>query len=524
MIARWNNRAETQPAGAAGGSATSSSAVSAPTAVVAPGPAEAVPPRCWTLPRNIVLAQTLLVAAAVLVPALAADQMLAQAGRGADRFLLLGLAAASIVGGVALHLLLTRSLRQSLQPLVAVESSLSAYAAGIERELLSLSLSDSLGQVAGAWNQLLRQMAELQEQSKHKPTGQSALTRFELRSLRQTLDRVPFGVLRLGGDERVRYANPAAARLLDAPVESVQGGVLADLLGEDCSAALLGALKRGAGARSVDRVRGEGATRRALRLELIPGTSEDRDGLIVLQDITHLQEAEQARDNLLYHVTHELRTPLTNIQAYAETLSRIEMDDEQTRKECYNVIVSETSRLSRLIEDILSVSQLEVGSLRVEWSDVDLQKLVRQMVQDNLGGADEKKINLSLKLPPKLPHIRGDKHKLAVMFNNLIGNAVKYTRENGRVDVRVESDAKCVKLVVVDTGIGIPEKDLAHVFDKFYRAAQDEVQLIKGTGLGLAISREIAHLHGGEIRVESVLNKGSTFTVELPLQASVAAA
>lgn len=467
------------------------------------------------------VAQCGIIVAAALVPTLAADRLLPSPDTGA-KATLFAIGAASVAIGLCLYAVLDRVRRRAIRPIEAVERNLSAYAQGLEKELLALSLSDSLGQTASTWNQFIKQMSELQARTQDKPSGESALAKFEVRTIKKTMERVPFGVLRFGNDERVRSANAAAARLLAVDSNGLSGQSLADLIGEDCACSLLGALRRGVGSRSVDRVRGENQDRRALRLELAPSLPDDNDGLIVIQDITHLQEAEQARDNLLYHVTHELRTPLTNIQAYAETLSRIELDDEQTRKECYNVIVSETTRLSRLIEDILSVSQLEVGSLRVEWGDVDLQRLIRQMVQDNLGAADDKKINLTLKLPPKTPHIRGDKHKLAVLFNNMIGNAVKYTPDGGRVDVRIESDDRVVKLIVADTGIGIGEKDLPHVFDKFYRAAQDEVQQIKGTGLGLAISREIAHLHGGDMFVESQLGKGSTFTVELPLQ-SVAA-
>jgi signal transduction histidine kinase len=148
--------------------------------------------------------------------------------------------------------------------------------------------------------------------------------------------------------------------------------------------------------------------------------------------------------------------------------------------------------------------------------EVDLVRLLRQIVQDHLGAADEKQIDLTLKMAPKIPKVRGDKQRLSVLITNLIGNAIKYTSEGGHVDVTLEVGERCVEVLVADTGIGIAPEDQSHVFEKFYRATSDEVQMITGTGLGLAIAREVARLHGGDIRLESELSKGSKFIVELP--------
>jgi signal transduction histidine kinase len=143
------------------------------------------------------------------------------------------------------------------------------------------------------------------------------------------------------------------------------------------------------------------------------------------------------------------------------------------------------------------------------------------MVQDNLGAADEKGIDLTLKLPPKVPKIRADKQRLSVLFNNLIGNAIKYTPNGGRVDVVLEITDGFVELAVADSGLGIDPADQPHVFDKFYRAASERVQAVPGTGLGLAIAREVARLHGGDIQLESEPGKGSRFVVQLPKPVAV---
>jgi two-component system phosphate regulon sensor histidine kinase PhoR len=415
-----------------------------------------------------------------------------------------------------------RRLRRRLRPMDAVRRNLLSYANGLEQELLSLTLSDSFGQVAQAWNRLVAELAAFKRQFP-QTCGQGAardvLSKFESRTLRQVLDRLPLGVLRLNKDRTIRFANASAAEMLDRPLDGLIGQPLPEVVGGGELAAVLtepSALT--AGGVTVDRSMGKGEREAAIRLMLLPldGAGQEGEILVTLQDISHLREAERSRDNFLYHVTHELRTPLTNIQAYAETLTKPDFDDEQTRRECYNVIISETRRLSRLIEDILSVSQLEVGTARFDLGDVDLQRLVRQTVQDNLGAADEKGIELTLKLPPKLPKLRGDKQRLAGLLMNLIGNAIKYTPRKGRVQVSLETGENSVLIHVSDNGVGIAPEDLPHIFEKFYRAAHPAVQEVPGTGLGLAIAREVVRLHGGDIRVVSEPGRGSTFTVELP--------
>jgi signal transduction histidine kinase len=408
----------------------------------------------------------------------------------------------------------------------AIERSLHSYAAGLEKEVLTLTLSDSLGSVARGWNQLIEQLAALQTQMQSGQVGSvgaDVLARFENAVFRRIVDRLPFGVLCAGPDHCISYANAAVAALLGRPTDGLVGQTLGAAVDNPAvQQAVVGAQARAGAGLAVDHTSGEGEQEVTLRFRILPatGAAQGSDTLITVEDISQLREGQRARDNFLYHVTHELRTPLTNIHAYVETLTQPGFDDEQTRKECYNVLTSETRRLSRLVEDILSISQLEVGTARLEVGEVDLSRLIRQMVQDNLGAADEKGIDLTLALPPKVPKISGDKQRLSVLLNNLIGNAVKYTPASGKIHVSVEIREQRILIVVRDNGIGIGTEDQTHVFDKFYRAADEAVQMVSGTGLGLALAREVARLHGGDILLESERGKGSTFTIELPFSPS----
>lgn len=417
--------------------------------------------------------------------------------------------------------------RRTLRGARAIEHSLRDYARGTEKELLALAISDSLGEAARGWNQILSETValrqELQVRSEIEKTA-AILGRFDSGIYRRMLDQLPIGVVRIDASQKVRYVNPAGRAFIGPTRDPIEGAEASTIFDDEPLRCALSGVATGVHTgQTVDRTIKEGERETSLRYHVLPSSDGPQaEAVVLIEDLGQMRELERGRDQFLYHVTHELRTPLTNIRAYVETLTRPDFDEEQTRKECYNVIVSETARLTRLIEDVLSVSQLEVGTLRLELVDLDVSRLLRQIVQDNLGAADEKGVALTLKLPPKLPRVRADKQRLAVLATNVVGNAVKYTPSGGRVDVSVAVEDGSLRIAVTDTGIGIAPADQARVFEKFYRAPNGAAQAVAGTGLGLAIAREIARMHGGDIRVTSQVGKGSTFTISLPLPAEVA--
>jgi len=244
---------------------------------------------------------------------------------------------------------------------------------------------------------------------------------------------------------------------------------------------------------------------------------ENSDILLILRDITQQKVSEAGRDAFIAHVSHELRSPLTNIRAYAETLlSDMELD-ARTQKESFNVINEETARLIRLVNDILDLSHMETGSFRLDKGEVVLDRLVCQCVSDVRASASSKRITLQTNYHPKLPNLFADREKLAVVINNILTNAIKYTTENGTVFVETNVDDRYVYIKVTDTGIGISSQELDRIFEKFYRVDREETAAIPGTGLGLAICKEIVNMHGGTINVASEMNKGTEMEIKLPL-------
>ncbi len=425
-----------------------------------------------------------------------------------------------VISVMGLYLLIYRLFRRSVQPLDVIRKRLIGCREPVVERILALRLNDSFDQISTSWNQLIEFVAETQEQlrkSKLAADVTGAMDGYRSERLTGILMQIPFGVLVVEDTGQVSFANRAAAGLLGTG-DALEGAEIAQLLEEPLRLSLLSGTEGGrsasGGGRWTDHTFKRPHGEVTLRFWSSPG--EAGEHIIFAQDITQAKEAERARDQFLYHVTHELRTPLTNIRAYAETLSEGVIDDPQTIRECYNVIMGETQRLNRLVEDILNVSQLEVGTARLDVGHVDFERLLRTVVQDTQGKADARNIDLVLNLPAKMPRVRGDKERLAVVLTNLVGNAIKYTPEGGRVDVRCAAESGRVRVTVTDTGIGIKPEDQEKIFEKFYRVNDDRVSAIPGTGLGLAIVKETVRLHGGAVFVESTPGQGSTFTVTLP--------
>jgi signal transduction histidine kinase len=248
------------------------------------------------------------------------------------------------------------------------------------------------------------------------------------------------------------------------------------------------------------------------------GRLGDGEGLAwILADITQQRLATQARDEFLMTATHELRTPLTNLQAYAEALQEKDELEIERQKEFCNVINSEAIRLGRLVDQLLTVSQMEAGSMVVNRHELELLPMLEYAADHVAAQAEQKQIELTKNLSAKLPTVFGDRDKLQAALANLVGNAVKYTPEHGEVTIRCLAEDRWVRIDVQDNGPGIPEEEQAKVFEKFYRCASTRESGERGNGLGLAFAREIARLHGGEIDLQSTVGEGSVFTLRLPI-------
>ncbi len=238
----------------------------------------------------------------------------------------------------------------------------------------------------------------------------------------------------------------------------------------------------------------------------------------IARDITEKKALERLQQEFVSTVSHELRTPLTSIKGYVDLVLAGDagpLTPEQA--EFLKIVAQNTTRLTSLINDLLDIQKLETGRIEFEFGEVSLSELLRELAQAMRLQAAEKDLSFSVELEPALT-VRGDRERLAQVFNNLLSNAIKYTPAGG-VTLRARRTGHSVAVSVSDTGIGLSEKDLQKLFQKFYRSDNPYVRKAGGTGLGLAISKAILERHGGTIEVSSQPDQGSTFTVWLPAPA-----
>jgi signal transduction histidine kinase len=250
-----------------------------------------------------------------------------------------------------------------------------------------------------------------------------------------------------------------------------------------------------------------------------PFTDEDVNTLTTLaaQAATAIENARLfQQSDLIAEMVHELRTPLAAITATTHILVRPEIGEER-RVDMVRTISEETQRLTRMTTEFLDLARLESGRSRLARDPVDPAAIVRDAVETVEPQASTRQIDLTLEItPPELPTITGDEEKLKQVMLNLLTNAIKYNREGGQVGVSAVQYDDYVAISVADTGYGISEENLPHIFEKFYRVADHE-GFTQGTGLGLAVAKRIVEGHGGRIAVESEVGVGTTFTFTLPI-------
>lgn len=224
----------------------------------------------------------------------------------------------------------------------------------------------------------------------------------------------------------------------------------------------------------------------------------------------------QMQSNFVASVSHELKSPLASIQLYLETLKYQEVSKEE-EKDFIETMLSDTARLSGLIENILQSSKADPKSMELQLQKVDLGKFLSEVVQDHKRQFEERKCKVDLQLEAS-PILTLDRRALQMVFNNLIGNALRYSPANSSLKINLHRAGRYWEIDFADKGIGFEKKDMKKVFKKFYRVQNEDTQNIEGAGLGLFISREIVKNHKGKLKVASPgRGEGSVFTVALPV-------
>jgi PAS domain S-box-containing protein len=423
--------------------------------------------------------------------------------------------AGGVIATTAMGVVLTRRLR----PLQAVHSSLKSLAKG-EQHIDALKVDPRLEHEAKAWNAHLREFASLRQTALSRRTEDLiAVSRPSAEALEAACDSLWMGIVVYDSNGRVAYCNGAAAKMLRLGANKPVGKPISQIMSQEELEQLLTQVGESTGKkRFVKEVTiPDGEHETTLRFNAIRASNDVvAPSIILIEDLSQRRTSDQAKDTFVTQATHELRTPLTNIRLYVERAIEDGESDPVIRGECLNVINQEARRLERIVTDMLSVAEIETGSLSIDRGEVRLDALLQELRADYDEQARSRNITLAFDLPPKLPVIDGDRDKLTLALHNLIGNALKYTPEGGEVRVIVADDESGLSISIEDNGIGIHADERDRIFDRFYRVSDPRVSRIAGTGLGLALAREVVRLHGGDISVQSEPERGSTFRLTLP--------
>jgi two-component system phosphate regulon sensor histidine kinase PhoR len=253
---------------------------------------------------------------------------------------------------------------------------------------------------------------------------------------------------------------------------------------------------------------------------------ETGGAVVLLHDVTELKRVNEMRSDFVANVSHELRTPLSILRGYIETLLDNPKTSAKELARILEVMERHSKRLGLLVDDLLTLAQLESANSSLQLSEVNLSELFGRVVRDWEKKLVEKRLKVMVDLPPTVATVRADETRLQEVLYNLLDNAVKYSHEKGEIRLHAEQGKNGeIALSVSDSGVGIGKNDLPRIFERFYRADKARSpESIRGTGLGLSIVKHIAQLHGGRVEAESELGKGTTIRVLLPLQLSNAAA
>ena len=334
--------------------------------------------------------------------------------------------------------------------------------------------------------------------------------------LNSTINEMREGLVVIDTDMRIVAANQTAQRLF-ANVESPIERPITEITRNP---AIYDAFLDGVrGSERVGvKVETRDPDRRVFDLRVVPlrGSTNGKPtgALGVFFDVTRLERLENVRQEFLSNVSHELRTPLTSIIALAETLEIGAIDDPENNRRFLSIIQKNAARMHRLIDDILELSAIEAGNVKLHPESVRLRTLVEDSVSSLSAAATPRRIEVTNLIDTEA-EVLADPHRLTQMVTNLVDNAIKFSRDGGSVTITFERGVRD-RIVVRDTGEGIPSHHLDRLFERFYRVDRARSRELGGTGLGLAIVKHLAKSHGGEVTVKSQLGEGTEFAIELP--------
>jgi len=391
-------------------------------------------------------------------------------------------------------------------PIARMNEMARAMAAGDLDQRVEVHSPDEIGELARSLNDLAQQLRhtidELADQRGRMETILASMTD----AIVVTDEHGRIVVFNQAGERMFRRSSKEA---LNAPVRSADLHPQIAAMAEECAST--GEVTH----REIRLPGAEEATLSATASPLRHGNGKTIGCVVILHDLTEIRKRGRLEKEFVANASHELRTPITAIRVTAEALISGAKQDPKVMDRFLKSMVSESERLSALIDDLLDIAKRDAGQQPLDRAKVPLTEICKRACGYWKPEAEKWGLTLECNLPDDV-FLLADQRQMGQVLDNLLSNAVKYTPQGGRINLSADAEDDWVAISVSDTGVGIPQGDIPRVFERFYRVDKTRSRRLGGTGLGLSIVRDIVESHGGRVTVESELGKGSTFTVTIP--------
>lgn len=393
-------------------------------------------------------------------------------------------------------------------PINELNTKASLIAKGDFSQRVTARSNDEIGMLSNTFNYLTKRLDN---------------TLIEISSEKSKLDAIinnmADGIMAIDGYGFVVSYNKALLKLLDSKGIIFYGNNIVSIAKDLDLNLSLSEIKKSLGEQEVGNFTIKTRNEKILRVSVayFQDDSDKQMGFILLfQDFTKLQKLEDMRKEFVANVSHELKTPITTIKTYAETLGSGDIEDKELAKSFINTIEKEADRMSSLVKDLLQLSHIDFKKTNWDFQNINLTDLIYESIEHLKIYYEEKNQSLNFYHNDDII-VYADRTKLKQVFVNIISNAIKYTQDNGIIEIESFNNLNDAIVTITDNGIGIPKEDVNRVFERFYRVDKARSREQGGTGLGLAIAQDIVEAHSGKITLESEYKKGSTFKISLPL-------
>ncbi len=396
-----------------------------------------------------------------------------------------------------------------VSPIQEMEQFTKRLRGGEDPGSLMIGSSDETGRLARNINYMV---AELKERIR--------LADEEKGKLESVFSSMEDGILVLDTEGRIETTNDTAQRIFNLSFEEIVGKTPIETFRNIHLQQALDHFKKTGMTLSREIVLGEqDLTVLDVTLSSVQGLAPGEEKtMIVLRDVTRLKRLERVRADFVANVTHEIKTPLTAILGFIETLREGAIDEKETAKGFLETIQKHAERLNRLVDDLLVISDAELGEMSFLFESVSLEGIVENVLPVIEPGASKKGIHIENDMPGDLPPIRGDRDRLHQIVLNVLDNAVKFTPEAGTISIQgIDGKDGTVSVKITDTGVGIPKVEIPRLGERFYRVDKTRSRELGGTGLGLSIVKHLMTAHGGRMEIESQLGKGTTVSLIFPV-------